>query len=127
MNATHPERYGTTDHGAADLGIIVHQGDDYREVWGFVSRHLQADGTYIRIPIDLSNVVFDSAILDGDNTNVGSLTILDQKLGSLEISLDAADTSSMRCGTYRYWVDGADVDTGTRRTYAQGILEIRRK
>jgi hypothetical protein len=128
MNATHPERFGTTNHAAAVLGIIIHKGDDYRELWKFVSLHLQADGDYTRIPIDLSNVVFDSAILDGDGTIVGTFTVDDTAdLGVLEVSIYRADTDAMRVGSYTYWIDGADTDTGKRQTYAQGTLEVRRK
>jgi hypothetical protein len=66
--------------------------------------------------------------LDGDGTIVGTFTVDDTAdLGVLEVSLYRADTDAMRVGSYTYWIDGADTDTGKRQTYAQGTLEVRRK
>ena len=125
MATTHPDRFGVTEHTAARLAIVIHQGDDYSEKWHFVSRHLQADGTYMRQPIDLSNVVFDSLIVNGEKRPVGSFQILDHDdQGVLSVLLPGSDTDTLPPGTYRYWVDGADFGTGVRRTYASHTLEI---
>ena len=128
MQQTYPERFGVTDHGAAVLGIVMHQGDDYAEKWAFKSLHAQADGTFIRLPMDLSNVVFDSLISNGDGQAVGTLQILDHDdQGVLSVLLPGAATDTLPVGTYTYWVDGADFGTGVRRTYVKGNLEVRRK
>jgi hypothetical protein len=124
---THPERFATTDHGAATLGIIVHQGDDYRERWRIVTLHLEPDGTYRREDADLTDVVFDSAIYDGQGDVVGAFTILDHSAGVIEVSLSAADTTALKVGTYSFWVDGGDTNAALLKTYVQGKLEVRRK
>ena len=128
MQTTYPDKYGTTDHKAVTLRILLHSGDDYREKWRFVSRHIQPDGNYVRVPLDLSAVVFDSNIFDGDGATVGAFDILDHDVdGVLEVSLAGPVNEAWPVGTYRFWVDGADTDTGIRRTYVNGTLEILRR
>jgi hypothetical protein len=78
--------------------------------------------------MDISDVVFDSEILNGDGQAVATFQILDHDdQGVLSVLLPGSDTDTLPVGTYTYWVDGADVGTGVRRTYVKGNLEVRRK
>ena len=122
---TYPDRYAVDDRGAAWLLIRVHRGDDYATKLGFKSRHAQEDGTFLRLPMDMSNVVFDSEITDGSGKMVAEFQILDlDDMGIVSILLPGADTAMLPVGTYKFWIQGNNFDTGYSTEKVQGNVEI---
>jgi len=128
MPPTYPDRFGTDDRSAATLAVVLHQGDDYAGVVRFLSLHAQADGTFLKVPTDISNVVFDSEIHDGTGDMVAEFQILDHDdMGVLSFLLPGADTRNLPVGSYRYWIQGNNFDTGYSTEKLQGTIEVRPK
>jgi hypothetical protein len=125
MPPCYPDRYGVSDHRAVNVAVAFHQADDYRDVLQFVSMHEGPDGTCVETPIDLTSMALDSAIVAGDGTTVAYFTIQPTGApGTVEVTLPASITATMRVGSYVYHIETRDV-AGKTKTRVRGNLEVR--
>ena len=123
---------------ACNLHITVMQGDDVDFLVDVVSVHERLEvvavfapgsDSDIELPVDVINLSFDSSIQDGTGKEIAKFQITDdpQEPNRVRIYLSGVETQQMTPGTYSYWVEWVNADTGTRRTPIRAPFEVLRK
>lgn len=124
MTQQYADRYGVSDHSAANNGIIINQGNDFADVLQFVNLHEAGDGSSTETPIDISGHVFESEIKDGSGITVARFTFTHEAdTSSVKRSLDGTITETMAVGSYAYHIDTISPEL-IRKTRLNGNLEI---
>lgn len=124
MTSSYADRYGVSDQSAAVLGVIINQGNDFAEKLQFLTRHELSDGSFTETPMDVSQHLFESKIVDGAGIVVAHFTITkDADTSVVERAISGQVTETMKVGSYTYNIDTLDPD-GNRKTRLVGTLEI---
>lgn len=125
------KRAATYDQGAARAYLRCTRGDTFEMYLDIVSEHPDPanPGAIITTPVDVSDLSWDSVVVDNAGTVVASFTITDDAHVSnrVRIVLPAPDTAAMTPGHYGFWVDAVNTTNAHRRTWLVGEMEILRK
>jgi len=125
-HASQDERYF---QNAARLTITVTQGDDVDFLLDTVSEHPNPylPGEVIELPIDISDILWDSAVFDATGRERARFVITDDVTtpNRVQVWLSGEETLRLAPGTYRYWIEWTNVVTGVRRTRIIAPFEVR--
>ena len=86
-------------------------------------------GEVIEDPLDMSVLVWNSLIYDGNHTSRLTFNIVDDPYTSnqITIGLTAYETSQLVPGTYGWWLEATNTLTNNKRTWIRGLLTITEK
>ena len=119
------------DQNAAKLAVTVTRGDDVDFAIDAVVEHPNPylPGEVIERPVDISEISWDSAVLDAQGKERARFDISDDPNvpNRVNVWLDGSITQTMTPGTYRYWIEWLNVTTGVRRTRIIAPFEVRSK
>ena len=131
MESPYTKNAATYSQDAKEATLVAVHGDTFEAALDAFVEHPSpyVPGEVIRHYVDMSTLSWDSSITDGAQEIVGAFTIVDAPLegNRIYLRLSAAETRSLTPGTYRYWLESLNLNTGVTRTWIRGTLTITEK